>query len=47
MIYDPRNGAIKPDAFLWMATVGGQPLPSEAIFVTEFNCLQKTYEWCQ
>lgn len=46
VIYDPKNGAIAPDAFLWMATAGGMPLPSEEIFKLQFECLQKTGDWC-
>ena len=46
-IMDPTNGAIAPDAFLWMATVDGKPLESETIFVQEFNCLQKIRTWCK
>jgi hypothetical protein len=46
VIYDPRNGAIAPDAFLWMTMAGGMPLPSEEIFKYQFDCLQKTWDWC-
>jgi hypothetical protein len=43
---DPREGAIRPDAFL--ATVrqqDGTPLPAEKHFVNEFNSLQTTGDW--
>jgi hypothetical protein len=46
-IMDPVNGAIAPDAFLWMATIDGQPLASEMIFVQQFNCLKKIGTWCK
>jgi hypothetical protein len=46
IIADPRNGAIKGDAFLWMFTKDGQPLPSEEIFVTQFGCLKDKGDWC-
>jgi hypothetical protein len=46
-IMDPTNGAIAPDAFLWMATVDGQSLPGEALFVNQFNCLKKVGNWCK
>jgi hypothetical protein len=47
LIDDPRNGAIAHDAFLIMATIKGGPLPSEMIFLDQFNCLQKLGNWCQ
>jgi hypothetical protein len=47
VLYQPTKGAIAVDAFLLMATVGGQPLPTEEIFKWQFDCLQKTGEWCQ
>jgi len=40
------KGAIAPDAFLWMSTKEGLPLPAEQIFVTQFDCLKLTGEWC-
>jgi hypothetical protein len=46
VIADPRKGAIAPDAFLFMANQNGQPLDAEMPFVHEFNCLQKTGDWC-
>ncbi|PYS98293.1 MAG: hypothetical protein DMF63_16705 [Acidobacteria bacterium] len=45
-ITDPTKGAIATDAFLWMATVEGKPLPAEDMFVWQFHCLQKTQNWC-
>jgi hypothetical protein len=47
MIANPTNGVIAPDAFLWFATKDGSPLPSEAMFSTQFGCLQKTGYWCK
>jgi hypothetical protein len=42
---DPRNGAIRPDAFLSTVQQNGAPLPAERHFVDEFNSLQKTGDW--
>jgi hypothetical protein len=47
VLKDPRDGAIRPDAFL--ATVrqpNGEPLPAERAFLDHFNCLQNTGDWC-
>jgi hypothetical protein len=46
VITDPKNGAIRPDAFLWMFTKDGQVLPNEAIFEYQFGCLKKQGDWC-
>jgi hypothetical protein len=45
-ISDPTNGAIARDAFLWMPTKDGRPLPSEIVFSQLFGCLQKTGSVC-
>jgi hypothetical protein len=45
-IFDPTNGVIARDAFIWMATLGDRHLPSEDLFVWQFHCLQKTGNWC-
>lgn len=42
---DPRNGAIRTDAFLSTVQENGQALPAEQHFVNEFNSLQKTGDW--
>lgn len=47
MIADPTNGAIAKDAFLWFATKDGTPLPTEHMFALQFDCLQKTGNWCK
>ena len=47
VIADPTGGVIAPDAFLAMATLTGQPLPSEEMFATEFGCLKKSGYWCK
>jgi hypothetical protein len=46
MISDPRNGFIRKDAFLLLATKDGLPLPAEEPFANNFQCLQATGEWC-
>jgi hypothetical protein len=46
IIFNPTNGVIAQDAYLWMATKDDRPLPSEDIFVWQFQCLQKTGNWC-
>jgi hypothetical protein len=46
-IMDPTNWVIAPDAYLWMSSVDGKSLPSEEMFVRQFNCLQKTGNWCK
>jgi hypothetical protein len=46
-IIDPSNGVIAPDAYLWMATVDGRALPSEEVFVRQFDCLRKMGTWCK
>jgi hypothetical protein len=46
-IMDPANGAIAQDAYLWMAMVDGKPLPTEEIFLMQFNCLKKLGTWCK
>jgi len=43
-IFDPTNGVIASDAFLLMATI--KPLPTEEMFVFQFNCLKKSGTWC-
>ena len=45
-IVDPTNGVIARDAFLWMPTKDGRPLPSETVFAQLFGCLQKTGTVC-
>jgi len=45
-ILDPTNGAIASDAYLWMATLDGNTLAREEMFVMQFNCLRKTRNWC-
>lgn len=47
VIEDPTNGAIADDAFLMTVLNDGKPLPDEAIFLREFQCLQKTGQWCE
>lgn len=47
MLSDPTNGLIASEAFLWFATKDGSPLPTERMFVDQFNCLQKTGNWCK
>lgn len=47
IIFNPTNGVIAQDAFLWLATKDDRPLPSEDIFVWQFHCLQKTGNWCK
>lgn len=42
---DPRDGALRPDAFLSTVQQGGQALPAEKHFVTEFSSLQRTGDW--
>ena len=43
---DPRDGAIRPDAFLAnVKQQDGTALPAEQHFVNEFNSLQKTGDW--
>jgi hypothetical protein len=46
VIFDPTQGAIAWDAFLWMATKDDRHLPDEDHFVWQFHCLQKTGNWC-
>src|SRR4030095_12598372 len=46
IIFNPTNGVIAQDAFIWMATKDDRPLPSEDLFVWQFHCLQKTGNWC-
>jgi hypothetical protein len=47
IIFNPANGAIAKDAYLWMSTKDDKPLPSEDAFVWQFQCLQKTGNWCK
>ena len=44
---NPTNGAIRPDAFLWMTLKDGQPLAGEASFSLYFTCLRNTGGYCQ
>ena len=46
VIFDPTKGTITRDAFLIMAMKGGAPLPSEELFVRQFECLQSSGDWC-
>jgi hypothetical protein len=46
VIVDPTGGGIAPDAFLIQPMIDGNPIPSDLIFATQFNCLQKTGNWC-
>lgn len=46
-LFEPTNGVIAPDAFLWFATNDGNPLPTERMFEFQFGCLQKTGNWCK
>jgi hypothetical protein len=45
-IEHPIKGAIAQDAFLLMVMKDGNPLPGESEFVVQFDCLQKTGDWC-
>lgn len=47
VIADPTKGVIAKDAFLWMSSIEGKQLPGEEMFVWQFDCLQKTGDWCQ
>jgi hypothetical protein len=47
IMLDPTNGAIAKDAFMWMATKDGTHLPDEDDFAWQFQCLQKTGDWCK
>ena len=47
IIFDPTNGVIAKDAFIWMAWKDQKHLPSEDMFVWQFHCLQKTGYWCK
>lgn len=47
LIKDPTKSVIAEDAFLWMATKDGVPMEGEQMFVSQFNCLKKSGEWCQ
>ncbi|MEQ1642029.1 MAG: hypothetical protein ABL959_01130 [Pyrinomonadaceae bacterium] len=46
VITDPTGGAVADDALLFMSVKEGQVLPSEAVFVTQFNCLRDLHRWC-
>lgn len=46
VIENPVKGVIAPDAFLLTVMQDGKPLPGEMSFFEEFNCLQKTGDWC-
>ena len=46
IIFDPTKGTITRDAFLIMAMKGGAPLPSEELFVRQFECLRSSGDWC-
>lgn len=47
VLQDPKMGAISPDAFLEMVLKDdGKPLDEERSFVENFECLQKTGDWC-
>lgn len=45
-IENPIKGAIAQDAFLLTVMQDGKPLPGEGEFAAQFNCLQKTGDWC-
>lgn len=42
LLQDPTNGAIAPDAFLMKSN----ELQNESYFASEFECLQKSGNWC-
>jgi hypothetical protein len=42
-----RKDGIAPDAFLWMTKKYGEPLPTEAIFMRQFECMKKIGDWCK
>jgi hypothetical protein len=46
VIVNPRKEAIALDAFLLTVMKDGKPLGSENVFAEQFNCLQKTGNWC-
>lgn len=46
MLFNPTNGVIAQDAYLWMTMKDDRPLPGEDLFVWQFYCLQKTGNWC-
>jgi len=46
VLYNPINGVIARDAYLWMTMKDDRPLPGEDLFVWQFYCLQKTGNWC-
>lgn len=46
MLFNPTNGVIARDAYLWMTMKDDRPLPAEDLFVWQFYCLQKTGNWC-
>ncbi|MBS1794462.1 MAG: hypothetical protein JSS81_11440 [Acidobacteria bacterium] len=41
-----KSSAIAPDSFLFTVTKKGVPLEGEAMFVTQFGCLQKYGSYC-
>ena len=43
---NPTGGAIYPDAMLFMTMKDGGPLPAEAMFSQQFQCLQKYGTFC-
>lgn len=47
IIFDPTNGVIAKDAFIWMATKDERWLLPEDNFVYQFNCLKKLGYWCK
>lgn len=47
IIFDPTNGVIAKDAFIWMATKDDRWLLGEDNFVFQFGCLKKTGNWCK
>lgn len=47
IIFDPTNGVIAKDAFIWMATKDARWLLGEDNFVFQFGCLKKTGNWCK